>query len=323
MLDALAAPGLVNQRRPVPDVDVREVRSMRMADVAPESLGVLIVDATTLDADVSVRGLRNMVAGDGLLVVLSAYASDLTEKAGVAIPAPAPFEGWDDLPVAAHGKAATYAVAQPLLPAKGVAPADFVAQVAGLNAELAKEIEARAATIHASRRGTIEKPVREMEAKQVWEALSTGATWTDDAAPAQKSPAVAEVESVRWTPQADFPLALIPYRTTESPLHQAQPPVLTKIYQESGLRPVGGTVRVHPETAAANRLEEGREAILRTRTGECRVVIRLDRLVQPGVLEAPMSPTRAELAGTARPSTPALLDLTAGARVTAARLERA
>ena len=41
------------------------------------------------------------------------------------------------------------------------------------------------------------------------------------------------------------------------------------------------------------------------------------------VLEAPLSPTRAELAGKERPSVPHLLDLTRGAAVVAARIERA
>jgi hypothetical protein len=162
-----------------------------------------------------------------------------------------------------------------------------------------------------------------MNAKEVWEALSAGAIWTDDLPGKLDKARLPEYQKAVWSPEQGFPLALIPFRTSETPSHNAQPPALTKIYQESGLRPAGGTVRVHPDTASAHGLENGGKALIRTISGECVLEVIVDRLVKPGVLEAPLSPSRAELAGIAKPSTPAVLEITGGHAVVAARIEKA
>lgn len=313
LLNAVAVKDALVARRAAPDVEAPTVRSMLVSDAAAEQFGVLIVDAAALDIDISARTLRSLVGKQGLLVVVSAYESDLTAEADVAIAAPAVFESWDDIVTPP-----SYAVAAPLLPAAEglLCAADFVARVAALGLDLKSEIERRAAAIQASGRGTLEQP-----AKQVYEALVAGSAWTDEPAPA-KLASLPAYSTARWTPQADFPLALIPFRTSELPSHQAQPPVLTKIYQESELRPSAGTVRVHPETAAASGLAHNTDAIVRTSLGDCRVRVLCDRLVQKGVIEAPLSPSRAELAGTVRPSTPQMLNVSAG-QIAAARIERA
>jgi hypothetical protein len=205
---------------------------MPLEAVPDGSLELLFVEDDAAPWDV----LKKKLSPTGYLVCFSAYHAGLADHAPCVIPVPANLETIDDAAEPFDALAASYSVAQALLPApQGVAPAHaFLGRLAGwAEDEYAAEQKKRVDAIHAAKRGSIFDPaaasttaVTEFkDAAKLQEALQQGGCWQDDAAvpkvlkctvPATLARAAA-VQSSNWTAAV-------------------MPPLATKIYQESTLR---------------------------------------------------------------------------------------
>lgn len=253
-------------------------------DIPDKTLRVLIVDAAFADTFLPWRALKSKLAPNGAVIVnLSAFSEP---HADYTIAAPVYPESLQDLPPAPDLAPASYAVSAPLAqPAQGVIePADFVLKLAGESGTLADRIQARAAAIHAARRGTIGgSPVKDMPADAFWKSLLEGNRWVDEPC-SDPAPPVAAVTA---TPRvAEYPLTLLPFAWRQG----MDNPILSKLYRESGLRDGEGAAVVHPATARAYHLIAGSRAGVTTRCGTCTVQLRVDASVAPGVVEVAAGP---------------------------------
>ncbi|MGC4056294.1 MAG: hypothetical protein QM757_46430 [Paludibaculum sp.] len=196
------------------------------------SLELLFVEDNAAPWD----ALKKKLSPTGFLVCFSAYAAGLANHAPCVIPVPANLETADDAAEPFDAVAASYSVAQALLPPpQGVAPAHaFLGRLAGwAEDEYTTEQKKRVEAILAAKRGSIFDPaagsstaVSEFkDAAKLQEALQQGGCWQDDVAaprvlkctvPAMPAKAAA-VRSSNWTAAV-------------------MPPLATKIYQESTLR---------------------------------------------------------------------------------------
>ncbi|MGJ5818297.1 molybdopterin-dependent oxidoreductase [Paludibaculum fermentans] len=180
--------------------------------------------------------LKKKLSPTGYLVCFSAYNAGLANHAPCVIPVPANLESADDAVEPFDALAASYSVAQALLPApQGVAAAHaFLGRLAGwaedeYTTAQAKRVEA----IHAAKRGSIFDPaagtttaVAEFkEAAKLQEALQQGGCWQDDAAAPKllNCTVPATLGKAMVAPGNNWTAAVMP-------------PLATKIYQESTLR---------------------------------------------------------------------------------------
>jgi anaerobic selenocysteine-containing dehydrogenase len=74
-------------------------------------------------------------------------------------------------------------------------------------------------------------------------------------------------------------------------------PLMTKLYQESGLRQASNQAAIHPDTARQCGLPEGARAMLQTRCGKCEVRVLFDAGVMPGVVRLASGPAALEVCG--------------------------
>jgi hypothetical protein len=202
----------------------------------------------------------------------------------------------------------------------------------GGQAELISE---RVASIAASRRGQVIRfdgqkttPLTAIgSAADLRKALEDGAFWTDEpgewtsaprlrlpgpeasepgrvAAPggdADPSPLFASMPAPRETDLAalsgreDFPLVLMPFALAGLAGEGAVPTVLSKLYRESRLRNAGGSLLIHPDTAKACGVREGRRAVVETPGGRFTACVRFDPLVRPGVVHVAAGPDPEQL----------------------------
>jgi anaerobic selenocysteine-containing dehydrogenase len=65
---------------------------------------------------------------------------------------------------------------------------------------------------------------------------------------------------------------------------------MSKLFQESSLRDLPGTIRMNPETASSLGLEGGAAVLLMTAMGTMPARLRTDQGVRPGVVLAPVAP---------------------------------
>ena len=247
---------------------------------------------------------------------LSPFDGALARHAGLVIPAPAPLEALDEVLPAAGDAAATYAVAPALLP-KPDGATDTIALVRSLAAAtgvavpsgaLEARLQARAASLVASGRGRfVARSAREWkdeapaDAAAAWQLLADGGLWVDETAPPLARPPLAPLPSAdalrRWAAPAAAAdgLALVAFAARGTAGSTPVSPALTKLYQETALRPATGVALVHPQTAAALGLLGGQPVVVEGAAGRTAAAVRLDPSLPPGRVAMAAGPERAAL----------------------------
>jgi len=193
-------------------------------------------------------------------------------------------------------------------PPEALDGAGFLNRVAGGGATLADVLKQRVASLHASHRGevfhyadaTMTALPDVKSADDLWKALEEGGCWIDrQPKPQEKvrfailgeaSGRVLEAASGRLPADAQFPLALVPYGWRGAS-GGAISPIMSKLYQESDVRPGGDTIELHPDTAQKYGVADGQVAIVQTRCGSCQRRVRIDESVMPGVIQAEVGPS--------------------------------
>ncbi len=330
-----------------------------LAEIPDGSLDLLLIDGTASASALPRDLLRRKLSGpDALLVGLSAGATGTVAAADLILPVATPGQWLDDIGGQALAPRNSYAWALPLAePTAGTHhPADLLemlATAAGLapaapagrlrHAEL---LQARAATLQAGGRGEVHDPAAGRSlavasltaAGQLAKILGRGGCWTEPAGgrltaadvlpTAAQPPLAARFAALGQgrlpaTGRDAFPLALVlvGQQGTGGGL---LPPVLTKLYRESHLKPGPDRAHINPDTARRQGLRDGRAARLAGAAGSLTVTVVHDEAVMPGVVQVASGPAPRELGdlGHGDPAQNGILEIGNAARSDVWRVDR-
>jgi hypothetical protein len=209
---------------------------------------------------------------------------------------------------------ASYSVSAPVVaaPPGATDPVAFVQALAaavrvGVGPGTHEErLRARVAVIQATGRGRTvargeagydEAPAANADA--AWTTLVSGGCWIDD--PAETAvlavhppvPSSAVVEAWRTAPTQGLALVTFAARGTVGTTPPS--PLLTKLYQESDLRPAATIAALGPATAARLRLAQGQPIDVDTPAGVVRAAVRIDSTLPPDRVALAAGPDSAAL----------------------------
>jgi anaerobic selenocysteine-containing dehydrogenase len=274
-----------------------------LAQAPDHSLRILFIDETLPGAAIPWSAIeRKLVRDNPLVVTFACSRMGYARYAEYVLPAPVPSEAEHDPGVADDAVAATFRIATPLSPAPAglCDPVATVLAACGA-AAVEKPLEARARAIHQGGRGQLvtyadakSTPLKEVKFDDFWKALNEGGRWEDVPGAPVKAPAVVtHTRPVAPELESEIPLTVV----VAGPSHGPAAPLLTKIYQESGLRQGSNQAAIHPDTARQCGLPDGARAMLQTRCGKCDVRVLHDPGVMPGVVQLAAGPTVLDVCG--------------------------
>jgi menaquinone reductase, molybdopterin-binding-like subunit len=312
--------GIVERRElPVPGDIGNLARVGELDAVTDGAIGVLILGDSDSGHALPWDALRRKLSPDGAVVVsLSPYLDSFARHANYVVPAPAHLESFCEVVTPPCARAASFAVSAPLMsaPRGAVAPSEFLARLTGEKIDERTLLKQRCAAIHAGKRGSVfqadsGKSVALAEIASdddLWKMLAAGGVWIDEE-PSNPAPprhvrllgeAPDGVQRIRAAARGriaqqkeiaqTYPLVLLPYGSRAATESCDVSPLMTKLYQESGLRATSNQARMHPETAAEWRISNGALAAVETPCGRCIKQVWTDPAVMPGVIEAPVAP---------------------------------
>lgn len=299
VLGSVGEPGGIRPRRAVPGADASALPDASGLQAVPNAaLRVLLLDAADGGRALPWSLLEPRLSPDALVVSLSPFRSGLAARAHVLLPAPAPLEAFDEVLPTPDAVVASFGLAAPILPVvEGTTdPAELVGRLAeAAGAPLASPrsqtdlLKQRVAAIAEARRGRMvvrtEKGFEEAapgSAEEMWTQLAAGGRWVDDPIPHDAKQMVALV-TPPCLPTGEKPaqregaeLTLLPLGARGVVGGTPLAAVLSKLYQESGLRPAVGVAALNPATARGLGLAEKSEVRFESGTGASRARVRLD-----------------------------------------------
>jgi hypothetical protein len=322
VLGSVGVAGGLVPRRVLPETArAADTRRARLAEVPAGSVRLAILDGADDGRALPWPALARTLAADALVVSLSPFDHELARHAQLLVPGPAPLESYEEALPTADAPLASYGLSAPLLSQPAGATdttilVGLLARALGLTlapqgpaqaepaGTLEESLRRRVASIHADGRGRwlargtggyAESPPADPEA--AWRMLLDGGSWIDAALdPAAGAlgppPLPSPAALARWRQgrRAESGLALVCFGDRGTVGSIPVSPLLGKIYQESELRPSPATAFVHPRTAAALGLDEGRRARVTSAEGAIEVGLRCDPLLPEGRLARPAGP---------------------------------
>ncbi len=288
-----------------------------MNSVLDRSIDVLILDnaedGCSIPWGMVERKLRNERS---LVVSLSPFLAGLARHADVIIPSPTPMEQWEEIPTPADAPQTSFAIAAPLMTApEGTTDvADVIRRLSlgtgvGIDgAAISDLIKDRVNVLFNAKRGFVqsgsgETPVKEFaSADAMMERLAGGGVWFDDPVPAKSTmradfaPLLGSVQrsldarTNRAREGKGNAVVLVPSGVKGCAATGQLSPLLSKIYQESTLRPSGSHLFLNPETCEGAGLRDGDKARVETTVGSAIATIHADRAIMPGVAVIPVGP---------------------------------
>ncbi len=296
---------------PVPEAWSKTAAAVsELADVPDHSISLLLIDESAAVSYIPWHRIqRKLVRENPLVVTFAATRGGYARYAQYALPTAVYPEVLDDIAPAVDSIHPTFRISVPLVkPPAGLSnPADFVGALAGLPASTA--LRERADAIHHSAQGAIftysdgkDTLVKDLTADAFWKSLNEGARWdrppglSSLGAPSLAAPSRSAPRPVE-PPESPADLPLIAIREPHTPALLS--PLMTKLYQESGLRLAPNRVALNPGDARAANLSNGARATLQTRIGKCAVEVTVDPAVPPGAVLVGCSPGIQDVCGPA------------------------
>ena len=300
----------------------------RLEEVPDRSIRLLILDTAGSGGALPWKLIdRKLVPQNSLVAALAPVVAGDARRADLVIPVPSCTEALDEVPAPAASPVSTLSLAQPLQPAPAgvIAPAALIVRLAaalsvplfssGESAVWADCLKRRVEAIHNSGRGSVFSPqdgkFAEMAAiespESLWKLLSEGGCWIDsrevpaplphysllgrknDAYASMASAGAGRLAAVPGGAQA-WPLVLMPSGLCGALDDSQVSPLMTKLYQESGLRRLLNQADINPATARAYGLADRGGAVIETPSGSLRVEVRFDPGVMPGVIHVAVGP---------------------------------
>lgn len=282
------------------------------------SIRILILDAAAASGALPWALLEKKLAPQKSLIVslapnLGAYA----EHVDYFIPGPAIFESWQDVPTPFDASTASLNLSCPLLtpPAGAIEPSSFLhrlANAAGIQFNASGEqpildlIQQRVAAIHETQRGKIfNVQTREYvdnaalsSSDELWQLLAEGGCWLDDVFESNTLPRSSFLKknqadlsiTANKESATEFPLVLMPFGWRGALANHQISPVMTKVFQESELRPGGQQARINHQTGKNLNLVDRGFAKITTAAGVATVRVQFDETVMPGVIHVALGP---------------------------------
>ena len=294
-------------RRPQPEAgtDAVGIPATALEDVPTGSVGVLLLDAADDGRALPRPLLRRVLAKGAVVVSLSPFDGALAREADILVPAPAPLEAWDEVLPTADASVASYAVSAAVLPSPPGAT-DAIAFLHCLAAALRRDIgkstheerlRERVAAIHAADRGRLVACTEGGYAEQttadangLWEALVAGGCWIDKGQQVTpldvRAPLPSSDSLERWSRpegvERNQSLGLVAFAARGTAGAIPVSPLLTKLYQESDLRPGAMTAAISPSTADELGLAERQPVRIESPAGTVSAQLRIDSTLPPG-----------------------------------------
>jgi hypothetical protein len=290
--------------------------SVRLEEVRAGSVRLALLDSGDDGRALPWAAVARTLAPGALVVSLSPFDCDLATRASLVVPSPAPLEALDEVLPATDDPAAAYAIAPALLPKPGgavdtIALVQMIAAATGVSVSsdpLETRFAARAAALHAAgggrflARGDGEwTDTAPADPAAAWRVLAEGGLWIDGPAPAAKPPAVPPPSAdalCRWAaPASAAPdgLALVAFAARGTAGSTPVSPLLTKLYQETELRPSTAVALVNPQTAVSLGLAPGQPVVVEGPAGGAAAALRVDASLPPGRVALAVGPERAAL----------------------------
>lgn len=300
--------------------DTAAVSPSELAAIPDHSIRVLIMDAADSGSALPWPLIEKKLTPERAVIVsLSPYLTAHAKHAHYVIPAPAHLESLQEMPTPDDAALASFTLSAPLLtPPEGVTePVDFVqALAAATGVALASGsptdlLKSRVAAIYESGRGEVFTFADQQRtdiknassAEQLWEMLNAGASWIDTKTEMQPAPrfsllgkAPESFEKMLLAAEGrlhspnDYPLVLMPFGWRGAVGNGQVAPVMSKLYQESGLRDLANQAFINPDTGSAIGLVDGEPAMLKTPRGAMTVEMQFDPAVMPGVIHVAIGP---------------------------------
>lgn len=281
--------------------------NMQWNEIPDHSINVLIVDGAESGYAIPWRLIEGKLNYEKNFVVsLSPVLNEISAHSDYLIPAPAFLESMTDVPSTATSAVATFALSTPLLKKEEgtIEPVEVMKEIAtrmNLPMEipiqeelLKKKVEA----IHSQQRGVIfsyvdqsSTPMKEVSsANDFWTKLTEGAIWIDEPARQSQPNRFTLGISPNNKDAASVGLLLIPYGWKGATSYSQVSPILSKVFQESELRDINGTVTINPDTALHLGITKDDIATLSTNAGEQQVRVKVSKSIRPGIIEASVAP---------------------------------
>lgn len=306
---SLNHPGGFIVRRTLPGS--RAAAAHVLADVPDHSIRLLLLDGAECGYTFPWSLVqRKLVREAPLVVSLSPYMTGFAAHADCFLPSPAHLESLQDTLNATDARTSSYSLASPLHdPVDGPRePAECITQLA-LAAGIWKDrkesaadlLRRRVQAIYDSKRGSVfcppEGPLKAVsdfaDADELWKALGDAAVWIDDDV-VQGAPErfhllgrLVDAQKTRidtTPPHSGALLVLMPAGWRAALGNGTLPPLMSKLYQESGLRSLAGYASINPATGAEQNINDGDRATIRTGSGTTEAVIQHDPSVMPGIV---------------------------------------
>src|ERR1017187_9837343 len=294
---------------PVPESWIKNAAAVtELAGVPDHSISLLLIDESSAVSYIPWHQIqRKLVRENPLVVTFAVTRGGYARYAPYALPTAVYPEVLDDIAPAVDSIHPTFRISVPLVPppAGVVNPADFVAALAGLPAS--NSLRERADAVHHTAQGALltyadgkQTPLKDLTADAFWKSLNEGSSWVGRPSSLVGHASACQPAEGRPSPEppessADLPLVAI--RQPYTPALAS--PLMTKLYQESGLRLAPNRVALHPADARAANLTKGARSILQTRIGKCAVEVTVDPAVPPGAVQVGTSPGIQDVCGPA------------------------
>jgi anaerobic selenocysteine-containing dehydrogenase len=332
LLGNIGTEGGICLHRDTPSPPAPPVTAKALADVPDHSLRLLLVDAAESGYTYPTSLLKKKLTRDGgTVVMMSPYLSPRAALADYLVPCPAPYESLEEVSTPPGARRSSFAMSIPLMqpPETSVDPVAFLAKVAdaaGLPPAEAATTESclrqRVHDIWLSRRGVFAGPeastrtsVRDIsKEEELWKGLSEGGCWIDDL---EESKGISRLSLLGTLAPGQIPastaggpsLKLIPFGWRNATMTAHVAPVMSKLFQESHLRNLGGQVHINPATLAASGLADGTPLTITTAVGQMTAQAVADPSVIPGIIHAAVGPSPNNTASANQPGVEGLLQL--------------
>jgi menaquinone reductase, molybdopterin-binding-like subunit len=330
-------PGGIQQIAAVPEASPASVPATDLADVPDNSIRVLFVDGAEYATRYPASLISKKLAKSGSTVVaFSPYLSSRSALADYLVPSPAAYESIVEITTPHGASRATLALSTPLhaRPAFALDPVTFMARLAeaaGLpaiaSASTEQQIRQRAGAIWLSKRGSVTSAANSLTAAKdftseeaFWKALTEGGYWTDEESRTKQAatfsllgsiPADAFRAAATSSSSDGAALKLIPFGWSCTTGSAQVAPVMSKLFQESHLRNLGGQVHINPKTLAANELTDAGQVRVTTAVGTITARAVADPTVMPGIIYASVGPAPNNAAPKDKPEADGILEICA------------
>lgn len=291
------------------------VAPTRLQDMPDHSIRVLLMDAAE-SGDTFPTGLleQKLIPDHSVAVLMGPALTARSAMADYLIPTSACMEGWEEIATAPGATVTSFAVASPVLPTRPVSvdPVEFLTGVAGSFDAGVKNTEAllrrKADALFNAKQGSMvsadgstRTPVASAAtADAFWSTLKEGGCWLGEASTVKQGSIqftlvstgteAAVTEATRPATSAEKGVILEPFGMRAALSSGTISPILSKIFQESNLRTLGGTVLLNPATASTMGIADRSVVQVKTAQGSVKAHVLIDPAVMPGVARVAVGP---------------------------------